>query len=218
MAKVAVVLAGCGVYDGSEIHEATLTLLSLDERGAEVTCFAPDAEQMHVIDHTRGEATEESRNVMVEASRISRGKIQPLSELTAEFDALILPGGYGAAKNLSDFAVNGAGCVVIPDLERAILEFHKRGKPIGFECIAPVIGAKVFGTADIPVRLTIGHDKETAEAIEAMGATHVTCDVDEIVTDEGHKIVSTPAYMLGPGIADVAKGIHKLVDKVLSLV
>lgn len=219
MAKVAVVLSGSGVYDGSELHEAVLTLLHLDETGAEITCFAPDKEQMHVINHAKGEPVEgETRNVLVEAARIARGDIKPLSEAKADdFDALVLPGGYGAAKNLCTFAVEGADCKVDPDLEKLILFFHDQGKPVAPMCIAPAAVAKVFGSRGIKVRLTIGSDPETADAINAMGGEHVECPVDDVVVDETHKIVSTPAYMLGPSISDVNKGIRKLVNKVMEL-
>jgi enhancing lycopene biosynthesis protein 2 len=217
--KVAVILAGCGVNDGSEIHEATLTLLHLDLAGAEVHVFAPDKPQMHVINHVKGEeAPGETRGVMVEAARISRGEITPMREgKTEEFDAIVLPGGFGAAKNLCDYAVKGADCTVDPAVERALLEFHEAGKPIGLMCIAPAIGARVFGSREIPVQLTIGHDEGTAKDLETMGAKHVEADVDEIVVDEEHKVVSTPAYMLGPSIKDVNAGIEKLVKKVLEL-
>jgi len=219
MAKVAVILAGSGVYDGSELHEAVLTLLHLDEKDAKVQCFAPDKAQMHVINHAKGEPSEgEERNVLVEAARISRGDIQPLSKgQTDDYDALIVPGGFGVAKNLCDFAVKGADCDVEPGLERALLEFHEAGKPVGCLCIAPVAAAKAFGSRGIKVKLTIGNDPDTSAAINTMGAEHVNCPVDDIVVDEENKIVTTPAYMLGPSIAQVNKGIAKLVDKVISM-
>jgi enhancing lycopene biosynthesis protein 2 len=217
--KIAVVLSGSGVYDGSEVHEATLTLLHLDRHGVDVTCFAPDKPQMHVIDHHAGEEVAgEIRNARVEAARIARGEVRPLSELeAADFDAVVLPGGYGAAKNLCDFAVNGADCSVDPDLEAAVLDFHGAGKPVAPMCIAPAAVAKIFGKGGIRVKLTIGSDAETAQAIDTMGAEHVNAEVDEIVVDPDHKIVSTPAYMLGPSIAHVDRGISKLVDEVIAM-
>jgi len=215
--RVGVVLSGCGFLDGAEIQEATLTLLFLDRAGAKVTAMAPDVAQMHVVDHAKGEpAKGETRNVLAEASRISRGQITDVARVRAsDLDALILPGGYGAAKNLSTFAVDGKGLKVNPDVERLVREMAGARKPIGFICIAPVIGAKVLGS--LGVKLTIGSDPDTAAAVNALGAVHVDAPVDEIVVDEKNKVVSTPAYMLGPSIAPVARGIEKLVAKVLEM-
>ena len=215
--KVGVVLSGCGFLDGAEIHEATLTLLALDRAGAEIVCMAPNTDQMHVVDHSAG-APEEgaSRNTLVESARIARGEIVDIATVKgSELDALVFPGGYGAAKNLSTFAVDGPACTVNTDVQRLIREVFDLDKPLGFICIAPAVGAKVLGEKG--VKLTIGNDPETAAAIEALGAKHVDCAVDDIVFDADHKVVSTPAYMLGPSIAHVAKGIDKLVDKVLEL-
>jgi enhancing lycopene biosynthesis protein 2 len=213
MAKLGVVLAGSGVMDGSEIHEATLTLYFLDRSGAEIVCMAPDVDQLDVVNHLKGEPSDETRNVLVEAARIARGDIKDIKEIKASgLDALIFPGGYGAAKNLCNFAVKGADCTVNPDVERLIKEMHEAGKPIGFICIAPVIAAKVLGA-----EVTIGSDKDTAAAIEKMGGKHVIREVEDIVFDEKNNVVSTPAYMLGPSISKVALGIEKLVDKVLEL-
>ena len=220
MANIAVVLSGSGVYDGSELQEAVLTLLYLDEAGAKVQCFAPDKPQAHVINHLVGAPTEgESRNVLVEAARIARGDIKPLSEAkAADFDALVLPGGFGAAKNLSSFAFEGAECSVDPDLSKLVLDFHASGKPIGPICIAPAIIAKIFANAGKKVKVTVGAaDDPSAPAVAAMGMEHVPCTVDDIVVDEKMRVVSTPAYQLGPSIAHVSKGIHKLVDKVLEM-
>ncbi len=213
MKKVGVVLAGSGVMDGSEIHEATLTLYFLDRAGAEIVCMAPDVEQKDVVNHLKGEPSNETRNVLVEAARIARGNIKDIKEIKAsDLDALIFPGGYGAAKNLCDFAIKGADCTVNPEVERLIKEMHEAGKPMGFICIAPVIAAKVLGA-----EVTIGNDKDTAAAIEKMGGKHVVRNVDDIAVDEKNNVVSTPAYMLGPTISKVALGIEKLVNKVLEL-
>jgi enhancing lycopene biosynthesis protein 2 len=215
--RVGVILSGCGFLDGAEIQEATLTLLFLDRAGAKVTAIAPDVEQMHVVDHAKGQpAGGDRRNVLAEAARISRGQITEIAKVKGgDLDALILPGGYGAAKNLSSFAVDGKGLRVHKEVERLVREMADAGKPIGFICIAPVIGAKVLGSRG--VRLTIGNDPETAAAIQSLGATHVNAPVDEIVVDEKNRVVSTPAYMLGPTISPVGKGIEKLVDKVLQM-
>ena len=215
MKKIGVVLSGCGVYDGSEIHETVLTLLALSHQGADVICFAPDKTQADVINHLNGEPMAESRNVLIEAARIVRGDIHPLAQAdAAELDALIVPGGFGAAKNLSTFATEGAACHVDPDLKALSLAMHAAGKPQGFICIAPAMLPKIF---DFPLRLTIGTDIDTAEIVEDMGGEHVPCPVDDIVVDEDNKIITTPAYMLAQNIAEAAAGIEKLVDRVLVL-
>jgi len=216
MAKVGVVLSGCGLYDGSEIHEATLTLYFLDRAGAEIIRMAPNINQSEVVDHLASKPVIETRNVLVESARIARGDIKGLESMKAsDFDALIFPGGFRAAKNLCDFATKGKDCMVNPEVERLIKETHDARKPLGFMCIAPVVAARVLG--EFHPRLTIGNDKGTATAIEEMGGKHVICKVDEIAVDEENKIVSTPAYMLGPTISKVALGIEKLIAKVLQL-
>ncbi|MDH4570410.1 isoprenoid biosynthesis glyoxalase ElbB [Pseudomonas sp. BN414] len=213
--KVAVILSGCGVYDGAEIHESVITLLRLDQRGAKVQCFAPNIAQHHVIDHTTGEEMPESRNVLVESARIARGEIKDVRELKADdFDALIVPGGFGAAKNLSDFAVSGANYTVQPDVLAAARDFAEAGKPVGLICIAPALAAKIYGEG---VTCTIGNDAGTAAALGEMGAQHVECVVGEIVEDVKRKLVTTPAYMLAQSISEAAGGIYKLVDRVLEL-
>ncbi|WP_318376976.1 isoprenoid biosynthesis glyoxalase ElbB [Enterobacter sp.] len=215
MKKVGIVLSGCGVNDGSEIHEAVLSLLAIARNGAEAVCFAPDKSQSDVVNHLTGESMAESRNVLIEAARIARGAIQPLALASADtLDALIVPGGFGAAKNLSNFASQGAECTVDPDLKRLALAMHAAGKPLGFICIAPAMLPKIF---DFPLRLTIGTDIDTAELLEEMGAEHVPCPVDDIVVDEDNKVVTTPAYMLAQNIAEAATGIDKLVARVLVL-
>lgn len=213
MTKVGVVLSGCGVYDGSEIHESALTLYFLDRAGVEIICMAPDVNHYEVIDHLTNETVLETRNVLVESARIARGNIKRLESVKAShFDALIFPGGLGAAKNLCDFTEKGSDCTVNPEVERLVKETHEAKKPIGFVCISPVIAAKVLGAT-----VTIGNDKDTAAAIEKMGGKHIICQVDEIVVDEKNRVVSAPAYMLGPTISRVALGIEKLVDRVLDL-
>lgn len=215
MKQVGVVLSGCGVYDGTEIHEAVLTLLALDRAGAQAVCFAPDKPQLHVINHLSGDETGEQRNVLTESARIARGQVQPLSAARAEqLDALIVPGGFGAAKNLSSFATQGAECEVDDDLARLTREMHKVNKPIGFMCIAPALLPKLL---DQQVRLTIGNDPDLGEVIDTMGGEPVICPVDDIVVDGEHKVVTTPAYMLAQSIGEAASGIDKLVSRVLDL-
>ncbi|HEX9050115.1 MAG TPA: isoprenoid biosynthesis glyoxalase ElbB [Anaeromyxobacter sp.] len=215
--RVGVVLAGCGFLDGAEIHEATCTLLSLDRRGAKLVAMAPDVEQMHVVDHLKGAPSAgEKRSVLVEAARVVRGQITDMAGVSAkDLDALIFPGGFGAAKNLCSFAVEGRSMRVLPDVERLAREMRAAAKPQGYVCIAPVIAAKVFG-AEHP-KLTIGNDPDTAAAMESWGARHVDCKVEDAIVDERLKLVSTPAYMLGPWIAPVATGIDKLVAAVLEM-
>jgi len=216
MKKVGVVLSGCGVYDGSEIHEATLTLYFLDRAGAKIICLAPDINQSHVINHLKTQQVTEVRNVLVESARIARGDIISAKSLKpGDIDALIFPGGLGAAKNLCDYDTMRKGCTVNPEVEKLIKEAHDAGKPLGFICLAPVIAARVLGK--FHPFLTIGNDSNAAADIEAMGGKHITCNVDEIAVDNENKIVSTPAYMLGPTIAKVALGIEKLVNEVLQL-
>ncbi|MBM3789187.1 MAG: isoprenoid biosynthesis glyoxalase ElbB [Acidobacteria bacterium] len=218
MKKVAVCLSGCGVFDGAEIHEAVCTLLALDQAGAQAVCCAPDVPQAEVIDHLQQKPEAGTRNVLVESARIARGAVRPLGEIkAADVDALIFPGGFGAAKNLCDFAFKGADCTVNPDVERLVQEMLAARKPIGAICIAPALLARILGKKKLAPKLTIGTDKGTAAAINAMGGDHCECAVTEMVTDEKNRIVSTPAYMLGRGPAEVFGGIRKLVGEVLRL-
>jgi enhancing lycopene biosynthesis protein 2 len=215
--KVGVMLSGCGVFDGSEIHEAVLTLLALDRAGVETVCMAPDMDQVHVINHLTQEKTEEKRNVLVESARIARGKIKNLKDVKAsDLDALIMPGGMGAAKNLSTFALQGTDAQVNPEVKRLLNEMVSAGKPVGAICIAPATLTKAL--SDKKPQVTIGNDLNTAQAIEKMGGDHKNCTVDMIHVDENNNIVTTPAYMLGPGIKDIAVGIEKLVNKVVSMI
>lgn len=216
--KVGVILAGCGFQDGSEIHESVLTLLYLDLAGAETVCYSLDKAQTDVIDHKTGALVKESRNALTEAARIARGAVTDIKKAkAADFDALILPGGYGAAKILCNFAAKGAECSVDPEVERLLLETQKAGKPIGAICIAPAVVARAFKGKKDGVILTIGRDEGTAEALERMGAEHEMRRVDEIAVDEDNKVVSTPAYMMAKSIKEAAAGIEKLVKKVVEL-
>ena len=215
MKRIAVLLSGCGVFDGSEINEAVLSLLAIASQGASYQCFAPNIEQLHVVNHLTGEVeSNQVRNVLVESARIARGEILDTEQLNIElFDGLIIPGGFGAAKNLCDFAVKGALCQVNPIVDKFVQQFIAAGKPIGFICIAPVmIPHFVKGATG-----TIGQDADTAAAFEQMGGIHQAVNVDEIVVDEQHKIISTPAYMLAQSIVEANQGIQKLVAKVIEL-
>ena len=219
MAKFGIVLSGCGVHDGSEIHEAVCAMLALDQAGLAYQCMAPDIPQSQVVDHSTGEPVEgETRNVLAEAARIARGDIVALDQVNvAHYDGFIFPGGFGAAKNLCDFATKGSGCEVDPEVARIIKIAHDAGKPLVFICIAPVIAAKVLGE-EVGAQLTIGNDEETAAAIIVMGAKHVECPVTEAVVDYEHKIISTPAYMTAQSISQVYTGVKKTVDALLNMV
>ncbi len=215
--KVGVCLSGCGVRDGSEIHETVLTLLALDHAGVEAVCIAPDGAQTQVVNHVDGKQQKEKRDILAESGRIARGNIKNIKKVTADdLDALIFPGGFGAALNLCDFGINGEKCTVHPEVNRLVREMHKAEKPIGAMCIAPALIARILG--DHGVLLTVGTDASTAKKIEAMGAHHQFCAVQDIVVDEKNKIVSTPAYMLANCISDVSTGIQKLVKKIVELI
>jgi len=216
--KIGVVLAGCGVYDGSEIHEAVITLLAVDRAGAEAVCMAPNVNQMHVINHISGEPMAgDSRNVLIESARIARGNIKDIQQVKAvDIDALIIPGGFGAAKNLCDFAINGPDCSVNPEVARLIREIVAAKKPLAAVCIAPALLAKVLG--EIAPQITIGTDAGTAQALQAMGAKHVNCPVREFVVDREHKLVTTPAYMLAGRISEAADGIEKTVKTLIEMI
>jgi enhancing lycopene biosynthesis protein 2 len=215
--KVGVVLSGCGVYDGAEIHESVITLLALDRHGADAVICAPDVAQMHVVNHLTGAVAQgEERNVLVESARIARGAIKDVKKVSAdELDALILPGGFGAAKNLCNFAVKGADCEVNPGVAALVRAVHAQGKPVAAVCIAPALLAKVLG--DEGPELTIGNDAGTAGALETMGAAHVDCPVREFVVDRKRKIITSPAYMLAKRISEAADGIEGTVTALLEM-
>ena len=224
MYKVGVLLSGCGVMDGSEIHEAVITLLALDKEGIEYICMAPNKEQSQVINHLTNQPQNEKRNMLIESARIARGNIKDLSTVNPkDFDAIILPGGFGAACNLSTFANEGIDAKVLPEVEKFLSETHKLRKPIGAICIAPNIIAKIFGTKTVgafhetPI-ITIGTDESTAQKLEQMGAVHINKSADDIVIDEENLFVSTPAYMLAKGPKEVEAGITKLVKAIVELI
>ncbi|KAJ8404613.1 hypothetical protein AAFF_G00334760 [Aldrovandia affinis] len=220
--RVAVVLAGCGVFDGSEIHEASAVLVHLSRCEANVKMFAPNVEQMHVVDHLKGAPTEEKRNVLVESARLARGEIQDLSQLDVkELDAIIFPGGFGVAKNLCTWAVQGKDCSVNEQVKAALQAFHGEGKPIGLCCISPVLAAKVFPGCEV----TVGHEEDdrapdvpgTAGAITQLGCKHFCKNVDETHVDEKNKIVTTCAFMCKAPLHEIFDGIGAMVRDVLKL-
>lgn len=219
MKKIGVLLSGCGVNDGAEIHESVITMLALDRAGVEAVMMAPNIDQMHVVNHYTGQEMDEFRNVLVESSRIARGNIKDMAEVTGnDIDALIIPGGFGVVKNLCDYAMAGSECSINPDVFRLVTEVHLLQKPIGAICIAPAMMAKILGEQDESAEMTIGSDESTANDIKTMGSTHVTCSVTEMVVDKEKKIITTPAYMEAQSIKEAAEGIEKLVVEILSMV
>lgn len=216
MVQVGLILSGCGFLDGSEIHEAVLTLLALDRAGARAVCLAPHVEQASVINHRTGKPQESVRDVLVESARIARGKVLDVARIQAEeLDALILPGGYGAAKNLCSFAAKGAAAEVEPGVLKLVRAMHAAKKPIGAWCIAPALLAVALKEAH--PRLTIGDDAGTAKVLESMGAKHANTSVTGVCVDEANRIVTTPAYMFDARIGEVAQGIEKAVGEVLRM-
>ncbi|MCF6265910.1 MAG: isoprenoid biosynthesis glyoxalase ElbB [Desulfuromusa sp.] len=218
MAKIGIILSGCGVYDGSEIHEAVITLLALDRAGAEVVMMAPNMEQA-VVNHLTGEPVEGAiRNVLEESARIARGNISDIAAVNAaDLDALFIPGGFGAAKNLCDFAFKGSDCDVHPDVARLIQDIVAAKKPLAAVCIAPALIAKILGDDKLNPQVTIGTDAETAGALSSMGATHLSCPVNEFIIDKENKIITSPAYMLAGSISEAAEGIEKTVDALMEM-
>jgi enhancing lycopene biosynthesis protein 2 len=216
--RVGVLLSGSGVFDGSEIHEAVSILVALDRRGADIICTAPNIPQTQVINHLTQHPQKQHRNVLEESARIARGKIRDLAEISADdLDALILPGGFGVTRHLSDFAEKGAECTVIVQVAKLLRDLHAAKKPIGFACISPVLGARVFGDAGIKVKLSIGTDPGTAAIIEKMGATHQNAGHTEVCVDEENRIASTPGYMHDVGPWTVYQGADNLVEQVLRM-
>jgi len=211
--KIGVILSGCGYLDGSETQEAILTLLALDQAGVAYDGIAPNRDQHHVVDHLNGESTMETRNCMIEATRIMRGNVIEFTDANLEhYDALIVPGGFGVAKQLCDFAIKGKDYHVEDDILTFARDAYQMGKPIGFMCIAPMLMPFIYPEG---VKMTIGNDADIAAILQLKGAEHIACDVTDIVVDERYKTVSTPAYMLGQNISDVYTGINKLVQQVI---
>ncbi|MCD6234581.1 MAG: isoprenoid biosynthesis protein ElbB [Candidatus Neomarinimicrobiota bacterium] len=220
MATVGVILSGCGIFDGSEIHESVLTLLALDKAGASVQIFAPSGPQKHVVDHVRNKVVRgEERDILEESARIARGKIQDISRADLYMlDALIFPGGSGIVKNLSNFSEKGPQCTLLPKVERLIIDALEEKKVMGFMCLAPLLAAKAGVRAGHKPLVTLGNDPDMAKAVESMGAEHKNCTAGDIVIDTRNHIVTTPAYMLARSISEAETGISKLVRTVLSMI
>lgn len=212
--KIAVIISGCGVFDGAEIHETTLTLYALAKQGAEYEIFAPDIDQLHVINHITGKEMKESRNVLVEAARIARGNIQNLNQYRpSDFDGLIFPGGFGVAKNLSDWVSKGPECNILPEIEAAIRETSKAGKPIAALCISPVLLAKTLPGVEV----TLGDDPSSIAAIEAAGAKHIISTHGDVVIDNNYKVITSPCYMLNARIDQIGTATEKVVRELLRM-
>jgi enhancing lycopene biosynthesis protein 2 len=212
--NIAVVLSGCGVYDGAEIHESVFTMLAIARNGASYQIFAPNIEQYHVINHLTGQPVNEKRNVLVESARIARGDIKPLSEYNPpDIDALMFPGGFGVAKNFSTFAFDGSACTVNEEVESVIKDTYEAGKPMGALCISPVVIAKVLEGAEV----TIGSDAGTVQALTEMGAKHRFTTHGEVVVDNRYKVATTPCYMLDATIDQIATGAENVVKVVLEM-
>lgn len=213
--NVAVILSGCGVFDGAEIQESVFALLAMHNKSIQYQCFAPDKLQHHVINHMTGEEMPEQRNVMIEASRIVRGEIKPLQDLDVEdFDALLLPGGFGVAKNLSDFAFKGAAMSVDEGVLRSCKAFADASKPSAYACIAPALLPAIYGEG---VALTIGDDAETAAVLTSIGGVHHDRDVSGTVVDSDRKVVTTPAYMLAQNVGEAWLSMSNLVEELSKL-
>ena len=215
--RIGVILCGSGHRDGSEIHEATLALLAIGRAGAEAICFAPRGAQQRVCDHVTGKEVDDRRDMMTESARIARGRIRDLALAhAADLDAVVIPGGQGAAINLSTFSADGERCTVHPELARLVREMVEAGKPVGAMCIAPAALAKALQQAGVSAVLTIGTDAGVAKTIEAMGHRHESCPATDCVVDRERKIVTTPAYMVATSIGEIWAGAEKLVAALMS--
>lgn len=216
MKKIALILSGCGYLDGAEIHESVLAMLAIEREGATYQCFAPNINQHHVVNHLTGDVIEgESRNVLIESARIARGDVSDMAQLSIDdFDALVLPGGFGVAKNLCDFAFEGANCNIEPVILEVCKSFAKANKPAGYLCISPAMLPLIYGK---DIKGTLGNDPQFSDTYKSMGGNHYDCDVTETVIDSQHKVVSSPAYMLATSITEAASSIDKLIQDVIKL-
>lgn len=224
--KIGVLLSGNGVYDGSEIHESVFTLLAIDENKGEAVCMAPNVEQHHVVNHITGDEMDEKRNVLVEAARIARGAISDLAEVKAsDFDALVIPGGFGAAKNLTKWAFSGPDGDIDPEVKRIINEFVVAQKPIVGLCMGPTVIAKALEGANLNERLTVGTTSEASPyeiatisaGMEKTGAVAEMKSIREISVDAKNRIITAPCYMMEASITDVRTNIKEAIDKLFDL-
>lgn len=227
MKKIGVLLSGNGVYDGSEIHEAVLSLLAIEEAGAEWVCLAPNYNQHHVVNHTNGQEMPETRNILVEAARIARGNIKDIETLDInEIDGLVMPGGFGAAKNFSKWAFQGAAGDINPIIKEFINKVMKAGKPIATLCVSPVVVAKALEGSGKHPKLTLGTDKDPSPydikadsvGLAAMGAQPEMKSITEILVDEENKLISAPCYMMEVGVKEVRANVKMAVEKMMEMI
>ena len=225
--KIAVLLSGCGVFDGSEIHESVFTLLALDQAGAEYQCIAPNMQQHHVVNHITGDEMNEKRNVLIESARIARGNIKPIEDVSSkDFDGLMMPGGFGAAKNLTEWAFSGPDGKIHPEVRRIINEMVLDNKPVVAVCMSPTVVAKAFEGTSIKPKLTVGTTQEKSPydiaaisaGMEKTGAVAEMVTVEEIVVDEKNKIITSPCYMMEANVSQIYNGIKKAVGKMMEWV
>lgn len=226
MRKVAVVLSGCGVYDGSEIHETVLTLLAIKQNGGEYQCMAPNIKQHHVLNHMSGEELNEDRNVLIESSRIARGDIKDINECSMDdYDALVIPGGFGAAKNLSKWAFNGPDGEINADVRRIVNEAVTQKKPVAALCMGPTLVAKSLEGSGVSSKLTVGTTEENSPyeidaisaGMESVGASPSMKSIREVEIDQNNKIVSAPCYMMDGDIVDVHNNIQLAIKEMFTL-
>lgn len=226
MKKVAVILAGSGVFDGSEIQEAVFSLLAIRQNGAEYQCFAPNKDQHHVINHITGEEMNETRNVMVESARIARGEISPLSTLNiSQFDVLLIPGGFGAAKNLNQWALKGPDGEIDTEVKSVIQKAQELGKVICGLCMGPTVIAQALNGSHVKPRLTVGSTQQASpydiaginSGLSSLGSSIEECSIEQICIDEQHKIVTAPCYMMEGDISAVFNNVNQAVKASLNL-
>lgn len=215
-----ILLSGSGVYDGAEIQEAVLSMLAVSELGDTYTCIGVNADQFHVINHVTGEPMNESRNMFIEAARIARGNIVPIQDIQpADIDALIIPGGFGSAKNFTKWAFDGPDGSILPEVKLLLVNLVNVGKPIAALCVSPVVVAKAFEDSRIHPDLTLGTTAESSpydiaafsEGLQKTGATTTYKSVKEIHIDEANKIITAPCYMMDASISDVWKNIQDAI-------
>lgn len=225
--KIGVLLSGCGVYDGAEIHEAVLTLLAIEEIGAQAVCIAIDADQHHVVNHATGEEMNESRNMLIEAARIARGDIHNIKDVDPiDIDALVIPGGFGSAKNFTKWAFSGPDGEILPEVKLLLVNLMNVGKPIAALCVSPVVLAKALEGSNYNATMTIGTNVEPSpydingfsSGLEQTGAATVMKSVREISVDEENKVVTAPCYMMEANISDIRKNIRSAVEALRDLI
>jgi len=219
--KFGILLSGCGVYDGAEIQETVLTMLAVKEIGAEYVCISVDAEQHHVINHLTGEEMNETRNMLVESARVARGEVTNIREITpADIDGLIIPGGFGSAKNFTKWAFEGPDGAILPEVKLLLVNLVNIGKPVVALCVSPVVLAKALEDANLKTTMTIGSDLEEspyditafAAGLEHTGVIPSMKTINEIHVDEENKIITAPCYMMNADILQVRKNIQTAVE------